>query len=134
MDKLNPCKDKKFYREWSLAHTFCQVCGIGEADARRERWPCLQSHHIAKLKRSHEATNLLRVCVRCHALCEGIQKEVDGGELIGRLTIPQQMAIKKAREPEDYDEARLLRLLGWKGFVPAEIPEWALSEWKRRRG
>lgn len=101
-------KDPVFYRDWAVAHPFCQGCGIG---ARRAPFPGLSTHHLVKPGRSDEPCNLLRLCHRCHERAEGVR--VATPERVLPPVLPGVwLNVKRLREPADWDPARLEQLLG----------------------
>lgn len=110
-----PCKDQRFYKSWSESRTSCAACGISKVSAEKYRWPGLETHHIVKPGRSHEACNLIRLCRRCHQLAEGndITGTIGGVEYIwDRLSIENVIWLKLLSEPKDVDLMRLSQLLG----------------------
>lgn len=122
--------DDEWYAEWNRAHTFCHCCGIPASVASRERWPGLSTHHIVKQGRSDEACNLIRLCQRCHDLAEGHSiRDTRTGELFPTLPLAVCLTIKRLREPDDYDEARLLRLRGRPLPDPIPLPDVFAEEW-----
>lgn len=131
-EKSRPVRDPTLYREWALAHPFCQACGIGAAMAAQLRWPGLSTHHIVKQGRSDEPTVLLRLCQRDHDLAEGKTIRVSGA-VYPKLTIGICLALKFASEPHEFDPARLQRLRG--SLLPElePIPAFLEQEWRRFR-
>ena len=83
----------------------------------------LTVHHCVKWRRADEATNLLMLCMQCHDLAEGRNIRVDG-VLLPKLTLGVCLAIKKFREPDEYDEARLTELFGRRLPDLEPLPEW----------
>ena len=133
--KSNPIKDAKFYAAWNAAHDYCQACGV-PAHLAANQPHCagvpLSTHHIVKFCRSDEATNLLRLCYRCHQLAEGANLRVDG-DLLPKLKLPVCLTIKQARDPEVLNLERLAELFG-RTLPDAEpIPEFIELSYRRWR-
>lgn len=129
---------EEFYRLWAFHHRHCQACGISDHEAKhdRERRPgTLSTHHIIGASgRSHEACNLLRMCQRCHDLAE--QKLIINPrtkEAYQKLSKQDCIAIKFAREPEEFNLARLIELVGYQLDEPTAVPTWIDQEYFRRR-
>jgi hypothetical protein len=72
--KSRPVKDQEVRRQWAAGHDCCQVCRIDEHKARWVYITGLQTHHIIKAGRSHEACNLLRVCEQRHQVIKVVFK------------------------------------------------------------
>lgn len=104
---------QEFYERWSACHNRCQVCGVSAAFARHNRWPGLSTHHIVKAGRFHEATNLIRLCQRCHDLAEGLDTPVwlPTKFYYPKLTLPHILWVKRDRDPDDFDPSRLAQIL-----------------------
>jgi hypothetical protein len=120
--KPKPSKDDVFYKKWAAQHKSCMVCGISEVDAMCHRWPGLDCHHIVKPGRAHEATNLIRVCRRCHQLAEGsaIPGNINGVKYLWpKLTIENVIWCKMLEDHESVDLLRLSELLG--RYVPKPV-------------
>lgn len=117
-----------FYKRWCAVRRECQVCGIGDREAQFKRFPGLSTHHVVKAGRKHEATNLIRLCQRCHDLAEGIDVPVwvplttdpptlsDGTAqtrkvYYPKLRLPHVLFAKRYVEPEDYLPHRLAEIL-----------------------
>lgn len=130
--RAHPTQDQDFYAEWALSHDYCQFCGIGRAQAERERWPGLERHHVIKCGRSHEACNLLMACNRCHRLAE-LHSVRENGILLPKLPVAICLTVKRVREPEAWDAERLAELAheNLPDLVP--IPDVIEAEFRRRR-
>lgn len=143
--RQKPCKDERFYRQWSAARAFCYACG-GPGDFRG-----LQTHHIVKQGRSHEACNLVRLCARCHELAEGLDvrgpaktvylrrgrrviEERGLGDLLPKLTIGMCLTLKAMHDPDEVDLSRLQELRGSRLPDPEPVPEFFTREYQRNRG
>ncbi len=128
-----PDNSETFYKKWAVAHnSHCMVCLIPAAKAA---WPGgLVTHHCVKPGRRHEATNLIRVCDRCHQLCEN--HEVKGqlnGEKAGWLPLKLEHVLyfKLVEDGESLDLLRLSAILG--RYVPTpECPVGHLVLQERR--
>lgn len=133
--RVRPVKDAVFYRAWALAHPFCQCCGVPEAAAPNAPG-CggisLSTHHIVKFKRSDEACNLLRLCQRCHDLAEMRSVRVKG-ELLPLLYLSVVLTIKRVRDPDAWDPARLEILFGRPLPDPDPVPAFAEESYRRWR-
>lgn len=133
-----PKKDEAFYKDWCAAHEECQACGIDYQLAKSNRWPGLSTHHIAKAGRVHTATNLLRLCQRCHNSAEGLTVVVrlpDGTKYhYPPLLFAHCHWLKKEREPGEYDGERLRRLRLGHLTEPEAPPAVYLAEWFARLG
>lgn len=101
--KTKPGKDREVLSAFVATHPRCQACGATHG---------LQIHHIVKQGRAHEPTNLLRLCVRCHHLAEGLDVRGRDGRLLPKLTIGNCLWLKRDQEPAVYDAARLQELRG----------------------
>lgn len=120
--KTHPCKDEDFYREWAIRHPRCAACG-----GRGE-----ETHHIVKQGRSHEPCVLLRLCVVCHQLAEGLDVRGPDGELLPKLTIGICLTLKWYADPDEYDPDRLQELRGRALPEPESIPDYFETLWRRR--
>lgn len=133
-----PKKDEKFYKEWCAAHDHCQSCGVDYQLAKSNRWPGLSTHHIAKAGRVHTATNLVRLCQRCHNSAEGLTVVVrlpDGTKYnYPALRFAHCHWLKMSREPAEYDAERLRRLRLGHLTEPEAPPAVYLAEWFARHG
>lgn len=118
------CKSETFYKKWNREHNAkCMICGITEWEARWARWPGLETHHIVKPGRAHEATNLIRVCQRCHLLAEGhsITGQLNGVRFCWpRLPMESVIWSKLLADGACVDLMRLSELLG--RYVPKPEP------------
>lgn len=124
--KTNPSKDENAYREWSARRVFCYACGYpGD-------WLPLQTHHIVKPGRSHDACNLVRLCHRDHCLAEGLDVR-EFGKLLPKLTIGMCLTLKQHMDPDEYDAARLEQLRGSRLPDAEPIPEYFLEQYAKRR-
>lgn len=115
--KKKPPKRKDnqdFYDAWGKRHDSCQCCGIGRELAEFLRFPGLSTHHIAKAGRVHTATNIIRLCQRCHDSAENLSTPVwlpDGRKwYYPFLKFPHCHWLKLHREPAEYDAETLTRL------------------------
>lgn len=133
-----PKKGEQFYKDWCAAHDHCQSCGIDYQLAKSHRWPGLSTHHIAKAGRVHAATNLLRLCQRCHNSAEGLTVSVqlpDGTKYkYPPLLFAHCHWLKIEREPAEYDAERLRRLRLGHLTEPEAPPAAYLAEWFARAG
>lgn len=84
---------------WKHSDKGCFVCG------RKEHWLGIHTHHLIRCGRSDEPCNLFRACGDCHNLMHGA---VSAGEQ--RITLGQQLAIKLAVTPEEWNAERLTEL------------------------
>ncbi len=140
--RAKPSKDTVFYAEWGRQHTFCAACG------RDGPTFGLQSHHIVKQGRSHEAANLLRLCAwPCHSLAEGL--DVRGastmfedpwlglirvpGDLLPKITLGIALSMKLRCDPAEVDMARLQELRGSRLPDPEEIPLYFVRQFAANR-
>lgn len=139
--KRKPPKRKAnqdFYDEWGKAHEECQCCGIGKELAERLRWPGLSTHHIAKAGRVHTATNIIRMCQRCHDCAEQLTTPVwlPGGVkwYFPILKFVHCHWLKIARSPKEYDAEILTRLRMGHLEEPEEPHPVFQAEWLARQG
>jgi hypothetical protein len=95
-----PCKSAAAYAKWNKSHTYCQGCGIEDS---------LTTHHIVKCGRAHEGCNLLRLCIHCHDLAEGLTIR-ENGVVLAKFTIGVCLTLKYYREPLQWDYGRLREL------------------------
>lgn len=118
----------EFYALWAFQHSHCQACGVSEHQAVRLNGGVpLSTHHlIGGVGRSHEACNLIRLCLTCHDLAEGKERVDSSGVRRSPLSTGQMLALKLDREPEEFNLARLAELAGHAVEVE-QVPEW-LSE------
>lgn len=133
--KVPACKSKAFYTEWNKQHSQCMVCGIRSRLAGWIRWPGLSTHHIVKPGRAHEATNLIRMCHRCHNLAEGqrYSGHINGKPFVWeRITIPMVLWCKIRSEPEVVNLDRLNELQGCYLEAPTPVYSELLWEWNDR--
>lgn len=130
--KRKPIKDKKAYDLWGMLHRYCQGCGISAADAALRDGVGLSRHHLVKFKRSDEPTNLLCFCWREHHLAEmGVLYR--GQVKLPTLPLAVCLTLKKLRDPDEFDPARLEELYGQCLPDPEPIPDFLLKEWRSRR-
>jgi hypothetical protein len=123
--------DPVMYAAWAREHQFCQVCGISDRRARVESGVRNSVHHVVKFRRSDERTNLLKCCNRCHSLCEGLQIRHSDGTLYPTLPLGVVLTVKRSREPQDFDAARLEVIYGRQLPWPKPLP-WIFEEQFRR--
>ena len=125
----------EFYAVWALQHTFCQACGVSEHQASQLNGGVpLSTHHIiGGAGRSHEACNLIRLCLFCHDLAEGKRRVDRKGVRREPLDVGEILAIKQAREPQDVDTGRLSELAGQTIDEPTTIPSWLAELYFRNR-
>ena len=121
-------RDAKFYATWNRNHTWCQCCGRDQYRAERDHYPGLSTHHIIKSGRSDEATNLLRLCQRCHNLAEGIVTWRVPGQTCEKLTIGMCLWLKWKQDPLDYNPIRLELLRGSRLPDKEPPPDFLLQE------
>lgn len=112
--RRKPKKNADWYAEWGANQTDCHCCGIAGELAAHVRYPGLSTHHIAKAGRVHTATNVLRLCQRCHDLAENLDTPVwlpDGTKwYFPKLTFAHCHWLKLNRSPKEYDAETLKRL------------------------
>lgn len=130
LERVESNKDLGGYREWAMAHRFCQCCG-GRGDFRGT-----STHHIVKQHRSHDACNLIRLCGTCHDLAEGLDvRDESTGLLFPKLTIGVCLTLKWCRERAEWDPVRLQQLRGARLPDVAAVPLLFENTYRlRRRG
>lgn len=107
-------RDEEFRKEWSHKKRFCQVCGIRDG----AYWIQHAVHHIiGGPGRSDEATNLLKVCWKCHGSFH-LERIVHDGTRVPQITRGMILKIKRVQDGREYDAARLEELYGFP--LPAE--------------
>lgn len=140
--RAKPNRSEREYRAWGEKRTYCYLCG-GEGG-----YFGLTTHHIVKQGRSHDATNLIRLCMEpCHSLAEMLDVRgpahfelVQGkwqrvlGELLPKLGIGICLTLKQMHDPEEVDLARLQELRGSRLPDPEPVPEYFVELYSRRRG
>jgi hypothetical protein len=119
--------DPAMYVAWAREHLFCQVCGASERQGKAVSGVVNSTHHVVRFRRSDERCNLLRCCSRCHSLCEGLQIRQPNGTLYPTLPLAVVLTVKRAREPQDFDAARLEVLYGRRLPWPKPLP-WIFEE------
>lgn len=129
-ERSRPDKDVAMYRAWSLAHPWCQCCGVPAAAAE---YPGLSVHHIVKQGRAHEATNLIKLCHLHHRLAEGDTIRGPVGTPLPLLTLGVCLTLKATREPGEFDPARLAALRGRPLPPFAPVPAEFEAAYRRRR-
>lgn len=127
-----PCKDEVFYRKWATDHAGrCMACLIPDA---KMPFPGPSVHHIAKNCRRHEATNLIRLCDRCHRLAENntVVGQLNGEKAVwGPLRLEHVLWLKLVEDGGSLDLLRLSAVLG--RYVPTpECPAGHLILRERR--
>ncbi len=125
-------KSPKILAQFRLDFPHCWACGVPEHLAP---WPGLQTHHIIKPGRSDERANLSRLCQQCHDLAEfhTIRRD-DNGLPWPWLMLPYVLWLKKHRDPDNYNRARLQDLYG-KALPRASKPPLVfLREWTSHQG
>lgn len=101
--KTHASKDESAYRAWGARRHYCYHCGTPRN---------LTTHHIVKQGRSHDAANLVRLCIECHNLAEGLTVRDSRGEVRPKLTLGKCLALKSMYDPDEYDPVRLQELRG----------------------
>jgi hypothetical protein len=130
--KCRPVRDESGRRVWNLQHGHCQACGR-TAGAWGREWGGLSTHHIVKFRRSDEDCNYLRLCGRCHELAEGARiPHPDGGHW-PLLTQGVCLTLKRTRESQQWNPARLAELFGRALPCPEPIPSLIEQEYRRNR-
>lgn len=116
--KTHPGKEPEVLAHFARTHPRCQACGTRHG---------LQIHHIVKQGRAHEPTNLLRLCLRCHNLAEGLDVRGRDGRLLPKLMIGHCLWLKREQDPRDYDPVRLQELRACRLPDPERPPRLAPS-------
>ncbi len=127
--RVHPVRDPDARREWALAHDCCMVCWKPWWVAAKDV-AGLCVHHLVRWRRSDEPRNFMLLCMWCHDLCHDGQHRING-VLVPKLTLGMLVRLKRERDPEAFDLARLVALRG-QPIEEEEPPAWVAAAWRKR--